>query len=62
MSDPLPDLPEFDIRETDPKPMTMEEFYPLCLEGRRRLLEAGKLEEILDDPRREPVNKPFRLV
>ena len=57
----LPTIPDFDIPLTTVKPLSTKDYYLLSAEGIRRLHDAGRLEEILSDPRRKPVSKPFTL-
>ena len=61
MSSTLPTLPVFDIPRCQAKPITTKEFYLLSIDGRRRLRDAGRLDEILSDTRRQPVSEPFTL-
>jgi hypothetical protein len=61
MSLTLPTLPVFDIPSCQAKPLTTKDFYLLSIEGRKRMRDAGQLDELLADPRRQPVSKPFSL-
>ncbi len=55
------DLPQFEIPDLPPKPLSARDYRAWLAENRRRLLEAGRLEHILADPQRCPVDARFTL-
>lgn len=58
MSDDL-NLPEFKIPRLRQKKLTLEEYDRIIHENYRMLALSGRLKDLLDSPRRRPVDKRF---